>query len=128
MFEHWDSGLTSSASTRRSSAGLGADTCTSGTKIFANKAALVSAGWSVTAFTGVDNLAGAKQCKRGYFHAFRWGNGVGVAAKILSGSGSAELEYGNCWDAGKVNVYLNGVKIDGAPPLTPLPVPRTAPG
>ena len=39
-------------------------------------------------------------------------------SKILSGSGSAQLEYVNCWDAGKVNAYLNGARIDSAPPQT----------
>ena len=51
----------------------------------------------------------ANRCGKGAAW-FGWsgGNRVGVASYRLLGQGTATLVYGNCWDAGKVNVYLNG--------------------
>ena len=43
---------------------------------------------------------------------------VGVLTKTLRGRGIAKLEYGNCWNAGKANVYLNGAKIGSSSPQT----------
>ena len=92
--------------------------CKPENKEFANRAALTAAGWSVNAFNGIDNLKGQHKCDRNHFHAYKNGNGVGVASKILLGTGNAKLEYGNCWDAGRANVYLNGMRKDSAKPLT----------
>lgn len=72
------------------------------------------AGWSLEGCHGIDNLAGQGLCKKGHFHAHGNGNLVGVATKILQGTGSATLNYGNCWNSGMANVYLNDVKIAGA--------------
>ena len=73
-------------------------------------------GWSVTGpFNGINTLGGKNKCKSSQFHAYRNGNSVGVVSKIMRGSGRARLEYGNCWDSGNVNVYLNGKKINSAP-------------
>merc|ERR1719181_2390556 len=66
----------------------------------------------------MDNLRGHQKCDRNHFHAYKNGNGVGVASKTMKGSGNAKLEYGNCWNAGNANVYLNGKKISSAPRLT----------
>ena len=75
-----------------------------------------SSGWSVSGpFNGINTLGGKNKCKSSHFHAYRNGNSVGVVSKIMHGSGSAKLEYGNCWDSGNVNVYLNGKKINSAP-------------
>lgn len=92
--------------------------CQQENKAFANRSALTSAGWSLTGFDEVDTLRDQQKCGSEHFHARKTGNGVGVASKTLRGSGKAELEYGNCWDAGKVNVYLNGKMISSASPLT----------
>ena len=32
----------------------------------------------------------------------------------MKGSGNGELVYGNCWDAGQVQVYMNTVQISSA--------------
>ena len=47
------------------------------------------------------------------FNWYGWGCGNinGSVSTILRGSGTATLQYGNCWNAGKVNVYLNNTKI-----------------
>jgi len=90
---------------------------------FKDKAALTAAGWSVTGFDGIDNLRGynhlvhhSHACNGHHFHAYKNGNGVGVASKTFAGSGEAKLVFGNCWDAGKTNVYLNGEEIGSAKP------------
>ena len=40
--------------------------------------------------------------------------GEGTTTAKFTGSGTATLDYGNCYTAGKVNVYLNGVLKDVA--------------
>ena len=41
---------------------------------------------------------------------YGWGgSGNGKVSATFVGSGTATLDYGNCWIHGTVNVYLNGV-------------------
>ena len=44
---------------------------------------------------------------------YGWGCGSkkGSISTVLRGSGTAQLHYGNCWNDGKVDVFLNGTKI-----------------
>ena len=51
---------------------------------------------------------------------YGWGcsTNVGSISTILRGSGTANLHYGNCWNSGIVNVYLNNEKILSSPPDT----------
>ena len=44
---------------------------------------------------------------------YGWGCGSkkGSISTVLRGSGTVQLHYGNCWNSGIVNVYLNGTKI-----------------
>ena len=44
---------------------------------------------------------------------YGWGCGSkkGSISTILRGSGTAQLYFGNCWNTGKVNVWLNGNKV-----------------
>ena len=44
---------------------------------------------------------------------YGWGCGSkkGSISTVLRGSGTAQLHYGNCWNEGEVDVYLNGTKI-----------------
>ena len=41
---------------------------------------------------------------------------IGSISTILPASGRLRLRYGNCWNSGKVTVYLNGVFKNSAPP------------
>ena len=75
-------------------------------------------GWEVTTVGGIDNLGGQYACQSDMFHAYSNGNDVGTASVVLSGSGTATLIYGNCWNAGVTNVYLNGVQLGSAAPET----------
>ena len=51
---------------------------------------------------------------------YGWGCGknVGAISTVLRGSGTATLHYGNCWNSGMINVYLNNVKISYSLPGT----------
>ena len=53
-------------------------------------------------------------------HWYGWGCGknVGAVSITFKGSGTATLNYGNCWDSGRVNVYLNNVKVSYSLPGT----------
>ena len=57
----------------------------------------------------------ANKCGKGSAW-FGWSasNKVGVASYRFAGQGTATLVYGNCWNAGKVNVYFNGKLITSA--------------
>ena len=41
---------------------------------------------------------------------------IGSISTVLPASGRLRLRYGNCWNSGKVTVYLNGVFKNSAPP------------
>ena len=87
-------------------------------EVLANEAVMTKAGWSFSHFHGKMNQIGHGKCTAGSWHGYRNGNGVATLSKVLRSSGKATLDYGNCWNAGKTNVYLNGKKIDSASPLT----------
>ena len=42
---------------------------------------------------------------------YGWSPGNGKVSATFVGSGTATLDYGNCWIHGTVNVYLNGVLL-----------------
>ena len=82
-----------------------------------DEAAMKIAGWSFKDFSSL-KLGGQGKCSASMWHGFAGGDAAGVASKVLRVSGTATLEYGNCWNAGKTNVYLNGKLIDSIGPLT----------
>ena len=41
-----------------------------------------------------------------------------LLSTYLNGSAQGQLEFGNCWSAGTVKVYLNGEEIGSANPNT----------
>lgn len=88
-------------------------------------AAMEDNGWIFSDFDGQDKLGGERQCSQGSFNQYAGHDAVSTARKDLQlgtctgRAGQATIDFGNCWDAGKVNVYLNGVKIASAPPNTP---------
>ena len=51
-------------------------------------------------------------------HWYGWGcgNTVGSISTILKGTGTASLYYGNCWNEGNVNVYVNNEKVSYSTP------------
>ena len=56
-----------------------------------------------------------KKCGNGKFW-YGFGNhwDAGSIATKLNGCGQAILTYGNCWKDHKVEIFLNGIKIDSA--------------
>ena len=62
----------------------------------------------------------APRCRRGN-NWFGWSDhaGVGTISTRLQRNGEATLDFGNCWDAGKVVVYLNDIAIASAEKNTP---------
>ena len=60
----------------------------------------------------------ARSCGDKTWYGFR-APGVGKISATFVGTGAATLDYGNCFNDGKVHVYLNGKLIDTALPNTP---------
>ena len=63
-----------------------------------------------------------RQCGQETFWGGGHGNIVGMVSATLPGSGTAILNYGNCYNnipGGEVNIRLNGHVIDMAPNNTP---------
>lgn len=53
---------------------------------------------------------------------YGWSHGAAVGTLTsppLKGSGTAKIQFGNCWDAGRVKLYLNDQLIDSASPNLP---------
>ena len=79
-------------------------------------------GWSFdTNFNGPDaNVAACAKTNTWYgFKFLEVGEKVGTVKAKFTGSGTATLDYGNCFTAGKVNVYLNAELKDVAVSNTP---------
>jgi hypothetical protein len=83
-----------------------------------SKAAMEANGW-VFDFEYPDrqNLAACKTSPQTWY-GWSGRNAAGVLSRTLEGSGKYTLDFGNCWNGGNVNVYLNNVKIGSAPPST----------
>ena len=80
-----------------------------------------NAGWNL----GVENwqnnnAAVAAKCRRGT-NWFGWtdSSNVGSVSIKLQGNGEATLDFGNCWDAGEVKVYVDDKEVASAQPNTP---------
>ena len=63
------------------------------------------------------------KCRRetvGRINWFGWskGSAVGTVSTTLRGNGSATLDFGNCWNGGKVKVYLNDQVVASAQKMT----------
>ena len=57
-------------------------------------------------------------CLSDSYHAWAAENHVGVISRSMQGTGTATLTFGNCWNAGVVNVYLGSTLIATAQPNT----------
>ena len=55
---------------------------------------------------------------RSKWYGWGCGNKVGIISTTLRGSGTVTLHYGNCWNAGMVNVYLNNTRELSSLPST----------
>ena len=82
-------------------------------------------GWT---FTNIENGQHNQQPSHSYYnscgegkHWYGYGNGetIGSIKTTLNGCGKAILDYGNCYIGGRVDVNLNGVRIDYAWSNTP---------
>ena len=85
------------------------------------KDAMESTGWSFS-FDNADGTALAAPSCGGGSNWYGWSddNAVGtLTSPSLEGSGTATIEYGNCWNAGNVKLYLNDTLIDTAAPNSP---------
>ena len=73
-----------------------------------------SAGWSFD--IGNSNVLLDYHCGGGVnYYGWSNGNAVGtITSPPLVGSGNATVEFGNCWNAGSVKLYLNDELIDTA--------------
>jgi hypothetical protein len=93
--------------------------CVSGTTVLGDEAAIAANGWTHN-HQGHYGQGGSVQsrCTLGWW-GYNGGDNVGAVQKNMVGSGTATLTYGNCWNAGVANLYLNKVLIDTAPHDTP---------
>ena len=58
-----------------------------------------------------------KKCAKGAkWYGWSDHSHVGTLVAVLKGSGEVTLSFGNCWDSGKVNVYLDTALMATAPP------------
>jgi hypothetical protein len=102
------------------------EACSLSTKVesLTNAAAMKDNGWTFHDFCCQDQLGGQQQCSSGSFRQWDHWARVSTVRKYLQvgtctgRAGRATLDFGNCWNSGKVNVYLNDVKIAVAPPAT----------
>ena len=75
-----------------------------------------NAGWS---FDIINNNLWMDTFCGGGSNYYGWSDGdaVGtVTSPALVGSGNVTIEFGNCWNAGNVTLYLNDELIDKAAP------------
>ena len=68
--------------------------------------------WSLPKWNVVWEKCGKDQA----WYGFKEGSGVASISTTLTVSGGAELSFGNCWNAGMVEVYLDGTEIASAGP------------
>lgn len=70
--------------------------------------------WTLNVEYPNSNDAGIRAvCRTGWF-GFSSGQQVGNVSKTFFYNGTGKLSYANCWDAGIVKVYLNGIVISSA--------------
>jgi len=86
------------------------------TSDFSNRATMIASGWTTDCeLDGIGKSAVNTVCLADASWAgWKANNGVGTVSRILSGSGTATLNYGNCWYQDTVVVYLNGAVISSA--------------
>ena len=80
-----------------------------------------NAGWNLGVGDWQNNHGHvASRCRRGT-NWFGWtgGSNVGTVSIKLQGNGEATLDFGNCWDAGEVKVYVDDKEVASAQPNTP---------
>ena len=77
-----------------------------------------NAGWTLGVEYWQNTNTGnvGNQCRRGT-NWFGWSpsSTVGTVSVTLQGNGEASLDFGNCWNHGEVNVYLNENIVATAP-------------
>ena len=72
-------------------------------------------GWTFNVTTSIAN-SHRPECKTANTNWYGWGGGdvVGTASVTLTGYGSAELNFGNCFSNGSVQVYLSNSLLSTA--------------
>ena len=74
---------------------------------------MMSNGWN---FDFTDDSAthtgvGSECVSHKIWYGWSGGNAVGTFSATLEGSGEATIDFGNCWSAGVVNLYLDDTKL-----------------
>jgi len=85
---------------------------------FSTKSTMLASGWSSDCNfdVAINYLQWVSQCQS----AISWagfgaeGQDIGTVSRVLSGHGTATLNYGNCYGSGTVAVYLNGAAISSS--------------
>ena len=67
-------------------------------------------GWVVDVTQSKDS-AYAARCGTSTWYGYTYGKAVGSVTAVLKGFGAAHLSYGNCYQRGRVAVFLNGNQI-----------------
>ena len=74
-------------------------------------------GWTIDCASGVWDNTYSDICSNWY--GFSNGSPIGSVSTTFDVKGQATLDFGNCWSAGTVHVYLDGNVIASAPQNTP---------
>ena len=74
---------------------------------------MMSNGWNFdfTAANATDNNAGNQCALHKKWFGYSGGDEVGTLSATMKGSGEATIDFGNCWNAGVVNLYLDDTKL-----------------
>ena len=79
--------------------------------VIGSKSVMESNGWTFE-FTNDGGLNCGSEAK---WHGWSANSVVGTLSAVLRGEGTVTLDFGNCWDAGNVNVYLDSTLMARAP-------------
>ena len=86
-----------------------------------SSAVMKNAGWNLDVTVWQNDQADLlDKCRRGKnWFGYSAQPAVGNLSTSLRGSGEVTLDFGNCWDAGEVKVYLNDIEKASAASDTP---------
>ena len=87
-----------------------------------NRDVMEANGWTLEDFTDVGHGYRNDNCGTDTFWGWGSSNIKGTAKAILKGSGTAKLDFGNCYSRDNVNVYLNDILLETATSFTSLSV------
>ena len=77
---------------------------------FASMESMQNSGWNFDISHSNDPTYWA-ECGTSTWYGYKYGYDIGSVYATLVGSGTATLNFGNCYSGGRVTVYLNGRDI-----------------